>query len=139
METPQHEIRIVQVEDSTMPEPPTEESTKLHYEPLHSASPRGTKRSIVAGAGKFFGELHSNPAGPTGRMLQTSRKFSSAAVSRDFCSGREVVGRRQCFRLHSTRQDLDIDKNPMIEFSDVELAEIPYIVPFLPIFVEQRW
>ena len=59
-----------------MPEPPTEELTKLQDEPLHHGIRRGTKRSILAGAGKFSG----------------IRRTGTAAVEPTFIFGSTILG-----------------------------------------------
>lgn len=54
---PQDKISIHPSEDATKPETPMAELTKMHEEPRHTGVRRGTKRSLLAGAGKFSGEL----------------------------------------------------------------------------------
>ena len=54
---PQDKISIHLSEDATKPETPMAELTKMHEEPRHTGVRRGTKRSLLAGAGKFSGEL----------------------------------------------------------------------------------
>ena len=54
--SPQDKISIHPREDATKPETPMAELTKMHEEPRHTGVRRGTKRSLLAGAGKFSGE-----------------------------------------------------------------------------------
>lgn len=61
---PQDEISIDPNEEATKPESPTTELTKLYEEPRHTGLRRGTKRSLLAGSGKFSGELTQQRWGP---------------------------------------------------------------------------